>query len=222
MGLLAHMFEFVEGHDDEVRAWLDDSYVASIIKLPRVVGAAGYEAVTGTPRFLNLVEAESIHAFYTEEFLSWKSNPSEGARKMKGLLTEEVRLVCSQIYPSLSIPKHNSPTVDVAGLAPVVQFGRIFVPEDKIEDFNGWYAQDRGPLCEQVPGVRRIRRYAPVEGDSVMIVLYEMDDESVRETPEWKEMNASEWTARVRSYYKQASGSPGVYRRRGDARLIHR
>ena len=95
-------------------------------------------------------------------------------------------------------------------------------PEDKIEDFNGWYAQDRGPLCEQVPGVRRIRRYAPVEGDSVMIVLYEMDDESVRETPEWKEMNASEWTARVRSYYKQASGSPGVYRRRGDARLIHR
>ena len=35
-------------------------------------------------------------------------------------------------------------------------------------------------------------------------------------------MNASEWTSRVRSYYRQEPGSPGVYRRKGYAPLAAR
>ena len=215
MGLLAELFDFADGGEDEARAWLDEVRLSRMLEVPGMSGGAGYEAVDGAPRFLNLVEAENVHAFYGEEFTALLDSA-----EMRSPVAPQahIRLVCAQVYPGLPARPPEFPTVDAAGLAPVVQFGRINVPEENLADFNGWYACDRGPLCEQVPGVRRLRRYNTVEGPRLMIVLYEMEGESVRETSEWKHMNASEWTARVRSYYRQEPGSPGVYKRRGYAR----
>ncbi len=215
MGLLAELFEFEEGAEDEARTWLDDVRLARTLEIPGVAGAAAYEAVDGAPRFLNLTEARSVHTFYGAECMALMEEEEMRASPPP---LEHIRLVCAQVYPGLPASARGLPTVDAAGLAPIVQFGRINVPEERLPDFNGWYAQDRGPLCEEVPGMRRMRRYNTVEGPRLMIVLYEMEDESVRTTPEWKHMNASEWTARVRSYYRQEPGSPGVYKRRGYGR----
>lgn len=215
MGLLAELFDFGEGAEEEARAWLDGTRLARMLEVPGARGGAGYEAVDGAPRFLNLVEADSVHVFYGAEFAALED--SAGARPPRPP-KERVRLVCAQIYPGLPAAPPDFPTVDAAGLAPVVQFGRIRAPEERLADFNGWYARDRVPLCGEVPGVRRVRRYVPVEGERLMVVLYEMEEEAVRETPGWRRMNASEWTARVRGYYRQAPGSPGLYRRRGYAR----
>ena len=215
MGLLAELFDFTDGEEDEAREWLDKVRLSRMLEVPGVCGGASYEVMDGTPRFLNLLEANDIHVFYDEEFTSLMD--SAEMRFSKPPQTH-IHLVCAQVYPGLPARPPDLPSVDAAGLAPVVQFGRINVPEEKLADFNGWYSCDRGPLCEKVPGVRRMRRFNTVEGPRLMIVLYEMEDESVRETSEWKHMNASEWTARVRSYYRQEPGSPGVYKRRGYAR----
>ena len=127
--------------------------------------------------------------FYGEEFASLMDSDE---MRFPATPRTHIRLVCAQVYPGLPARPPDFPSVDAAGLAPVVQFGRINVPQERLADFNGWYSRDRGPLCEKVPGVRRMRRYSPVEGERLMIVLYEMEDESVRETPEWKRMNASD------------------------------
>ena len=218
MGLLVEMMDFNSGDEDAVRAWIDEGHLRRRMSVPGVCGAATYEAIKGAPRFLNLYEAENVQTFYGKEFQEMLASPTERDVEMKKAITGEVRLVCSQIYPGLPPSAPACPTVEVAGLPPVIQFGRIFVPPEKIGDFNGWYAQDRAPSVEKVPGVRRVRRYVPVEGDQVMIVLYELEDESVFEQEAWKEMNASSWTKKVRGYYRQAEGSPGVYRRRGYSR----
>lgn len=215
MGLLAELFDFAEGEEAEARAWIDEVRLSRMLEASGMNGGASYEVVDDGPRFLNLIEAENIHVFYGEEFASLMN--SDGMR-FPVAPTNHIRLVCAQVYPGLPARQPNFPSVEAAGLGPVIQFGRINVPEERLDDFNGWYSCDRGPLCEKVPGVRRMRRYNTVEGARLMIVLYEMEDESVRETPEWKHMNASEWTARVRSYYRQEPGSPGVYKRNGYAR----
>jgi len=215
MGLFAELFDFAEGEEAEASAWLDEVRLSAMLEVPGVSGGASYEVIDGAPRFLNLVEAENVHVFYGEEFASLMDSAEIGSPVAT---TTRIRLVSAQVYPGLPGRPPDFPSVEAAGLAPVIQFGRINVPQDRLADFNGWYSRDRGPLCEKVPGVRRMRRYSPVEGERLMIVLYEMEDESVRETPEWKHMNASEWTARVRSYYRQEPGSPGVYRRKGYAR----
>ncbi len=212
MGLLAELFEFEEGAEDDAREWLDAVRLSRMLDVAGTTGGAGYEALEGAPRFLNLVEARSVHVFYGAEFCALMESAD---MRFSPPPPQRIRLVCAQVYPGLPAFSRHFPTVEAAGLAPLVQFGRIHVPEERLADFNGWYAQDRAPLSEEVPGLRRIRRYSPVEGERLMVVLYEMEDASVRETPEWREMNASEWTGRVRSYYRQAPGSPGVYRRRG-------
>ena len=215
MGLLAEMFDFAEGEEEQARAWLDEVRLSRMLQASGVNGGASYEVIDGAPRYLNLLEAENVHVFYGEEFASLMES---GDMRFPAAPTAHIRLVSAQVYPGLPARQPDFPSVDAAGLGPVIQFGRINVPEENLGDFNGWYSCDRGPLCEKVPGVRRMRRYNTVEGPRLMIVLYEMENESVRETPEWKRMNASEWTARVRSYYRQEPGSPGVYRRRGYAR----
>ncbi len=215
MGLLAELFDFAEGESEQALAWIDKVRLSRILEIPGVGGAASYEAIDGTPRFLSLVEAQNVHVFYGEEFSSLMESDE---MRLPMVPETHIRLVSAQVYPGLPARPPDFPSVDAAGLAPIVQFGRINVPQERLADFNGWYSQDRGPLCEKVPGMKRMRRYSPVEGKRLMLVLYEMEDESVRETPEWKHMNASEWTARVRSYYRQEPGSPGVYRRRGYAR----
>ncbi len=215
MGLLAELFDFTVGEEAEAHAWLDEVRLSRMLEVPGMNGGASYEVIGGAPRFLNLIEANNIHVFYGEEFTSLMDSAE---MNFSIAPTNHIRLACAQVYPGLPARQPDIPSVDVAGLAPIVQFGRINVPEDNLGDFNGWYSCDRGPLCEKVPGVRRMRRYNTVEGARLMIVLYEMENESVRETSEWKHMNASGWTARVRSYYRQEPGSPGVYKRRGYAR----
>ena len=215
MGLLAELFDFAEREREQACAWMDEVRLSRMLQVPGMNGGASYGAIDGAPHILNLLEAENAHLFYGEEFASLMDSAEMGVPFAP---TTHIRLVCAQVYPGLPARPPDFPSVEVAGLAPVVQFGRINVPQDKLVDFNGWYSQDRGPLCEKVPGLRRMRRYSTVEGERLMIVLYEMKDESVRETPEWKHMNASDWTARVRRYYRQEPGSPGVYKRRGYAR----
>ncbi len=217
MGLLVEMMDFHPGNEGAVRAWFDEDHLGRRLSVPGICGGATYEAIKGTPRFLNLYEAESVQDFYGEEFQEIIASPSERDSEMKQAIAREVHLVCAQIYPGLPPSPPACPTVEVSGLSPVIQIGRIFVPPDKTRDFNGWYAQDRAPRVEKIPGVRRIRRYVPVEGEQVMVVLYELEDESAFEHEAWKEMAATSWTDRVRGYYRQADGSPGRYRRRGYA-----
>ena len=172
MGLLAELFDFTEGEEAEAHAWLDKVRLSRMLEVPGMNGGASYEVIGGAPRFLNLIEANNIHVFYGEEFTTLMN--SEGMRFPKTPGTH-IRLVCAQVYPGLPARQPDFPSVDVAGLAPIIQFGRINVPEDNLGDFNGWYSCDRGPLCEKVPGVRRMRRYNTVEGARLMIVLYEME-----------------------------------------------
>lgn len=218
MGLLVEMMDFNPGDEDTARAWIDEDLMTKRLKAPGICGGAAYEAIQGNPSFLNLYEANSVQDFYGEEFQNFLVIPSNHDGLMRKSIVREIRLVCSQIYPGLPPSSPSCPTVEVAGLTSVIQIGRIFVPPEKIADFNGWYAQDRAPSVEKLPGVRRIRRYVPVEGEPVMVVLYEVEDEFVFEHEGWKRMAASSWSQKVRGYYRQAEGSPGRYRRRGYAR----
>lgn len=217
MGLLIHLQDVEPGAEGAARAGMEE-YLERRMEAPGVWGAACYEAVKGSPRFLVLVEAESVHAFYTEPFLALAAEPGPKEAEARRARAAEVRLVCAQLYPGLPPSGPSCPTVEAAGLAPVVQLGRIHVPPERMEHFHGWYAQDRAPRMEALPGMRRFRRYAVVEGEPVMVVFYEMDGEAVQGQPGWKEAGATEWSAQVRGYYRQAPGSPGVYRRLGKAR----
>ncbi|MFC1491443.1 hypothetical protein ACFLQ0_02505 [Nitrospinota bacterium] len=217
MGLLAEMMDFEPGNEETVRAWFDEVHFGEHLSVPGLCGAARYEAIKGAPKFLNLYEAEDAHVFYSKAFREIVELPSERDGEMEKIMTAKVRLICTQFYPGLPPNPPACPTVEVAGLPPTVQFGRIFVPPEWKTDFNAWYSQERTPLVEKVPGVRRVRRYMPIEGDEVMVVLYELDDEAVIERAEWKEIMSTPWTNKVRGYYRQAEGSPGVYQRRGFA-----
>ena len=149
MGLLAELFDFAQGEEEQGRAWMDEVRLSGMLEVSSVSGGASYEVTDGAPRFLNLVEAENVHVFYGEEFASLMDSAE---MRFPVEPTTHIRLVCAQVYPGLPARPPDFPSVDAAGLAPVVQFGRINVPQERLDDFNGWYSRDRGPLCEKSAG----------------------------------------------------------------------
>jgi hypothetical protein len=104
------------------------------------------------------------------------------------------------------------------GMAPVLQIGRMSVPEDIDQEWNDWYNEEYIPGYRKVPGVLYARRYRIVDGDVRYTTVYEFENEGVPASPEWNYQrdNSSPRSGQMRDAMTMAPGSPGVYRRLGN------
>lgn len=216
MGLFIELLDFEPGCEEGVRVWLDDEHMRRTLLIPGVCGGASYEAIHGGPRFVNLYEGESAQSFYTQAFLSRNGASSRREREVTMRRTVEMRLLCAQIYPPYPFSEPLCPTVEVAGLAPVILLARMSPPPERMADLHAWYTQDRVPRLEKVPGVVRVRRYVAVEGQPTLVALYEMEAEDVIEGSAWKRA-ISRRSRLVRDYFRQNPEAVSMYRRRGFA-----
>jgi hypothetical protein len=100
-------------------------------------------------------------------------------------------------------------------MAPVLQIGRMSVPDDVDTEWNAWYNGDYIPGYRKVPGVIYARRFRVVEGEGQYITVYEFEDEKVPDSAEWnyQRESSSSKSGPMRAVMAMASGSPGIYTR---------
>ena len=209
-GLLIELADFVDCRPNDVLDYIRSEQLAQRIAIPGVSRGALYEALRGEPRYLQLYEAQHVHVFFEPPFQKALDRPQASSQPVARAMTNRLCLPCAQIYPGFFTAGRYDGS---ARPSPAVQLGRIYAPREKLEDFNCWYAQDRAPLSEKIDGVTRFRRFMPVTGDRVMVVLYEFRAESVsRESQQWKTAMDTEWSRKARGYFVQSKGSPGIYR----------
>jgi hypothetical protein len=92
--------------------------------------------------------------------------------------------------------------------------GRIDIPAMVEEEFNDWYNTSYIPPYLKCPGCIDARRYVAVDGQPKYLTLYEFENASVSETPEWaRARDSNPWSNRIRAFMRHDVGSPGVYRR---------
>ena len=209
-GLLIELADFVDCQPNDVFEYIRNELIPRRVTIPGVCQGAVYEALTGEPQYLQLYEAENVHVFFEPSFQKTLAQPPRPSPPLERAMANRLCLPCAQIYPG---PATTSKNAGAPKPSPVVQLGRIHVPQEKLEDFNCWYAQDRAPLSEKIDGVNRFRRFIPVEGDRVMVVLYEFSGENVlRDSVQWKIAMDTQWSHKARGYFTQSNGSPGIYR----------
>jgi hypothetical protein len=197
-----------EKYDEEFNAWYDTQHLPQLLSMPGFLDAARYVAVKGGPKYLAAYELASVGAVQTPEFLNRTVPPWDRRMSPRIVGKNLTRIVGEQIYPDdLEQPDR--------GMAPVLQIGRMSVPEDIDAEWNGWYNGEYIPGYRKVPGVIHARRYRVVEGEVRYTTVYEFADETVPDSAEWnyQREHSSPKSGPMRDAMTMAMGSPGVYRR---------
>ncbi|MEE8291442.1 MAG: DUF4286 family protein [Candidatus Tectomicrobia bacterium] len=73
------------------------------------------------------------------------------------------------------------------------------IPAEIEDDFNNWYNSQHIPERLAISGFHSAVRYESLKGDPKYLALYELEDASVLETPEYAKLreNANDWDKRI-------------------------
>ena len=195
-------------YDEEFNAWYDTQHLPQLLERPGFLDAARYVAVKGGPQYLAAYELETVDAVRTPQFLNRPIPPWDRRMSPRVIGRNFTRIVGEQIFPE---------AVEQAdrGMAPVLQIGRMSVPDDIDAEWNAWYNGEYIPGYRKVPGVIYARRFRVVEGEVRYTTVYEFQDEQVPDSAAWNHQreHSSPKSGRMREVMTMAAGSPGVYRR---------
>ena len=211
-GLLMVYSDVGPEHEDEFNRWYNEEHIPERLSIPGVLSAARYTAVQGGPKYLACYELAEPEAWHSEAWQYWLKNPTEWSQRMSPSVVgiNYIRNLYSLIYPS-----DVSEETAQAEMAPVLLVGRMSIPADLDAQFNRAYNTERLPLCYDILGYIRGRRFEAIMGDPKYTTLHEMQSLQVAESPEWGAWSTTKtpvWTE-VRPQMTHESGSPGIYTR---------
>ncbi len=213
LGLLMVYTDVAPEHEEEFNRWYNEEHIAERLAIPGVLNAARYAAVQGGPKYLACYELDEPGTWHSAAWQSRLNNPTEWSQRMSPSVvgTNYFRVLYRLIYPE-SVSEDTSS----ADMAPVMLVGRMTVPPEVEAQFNQAYNTERLPMCYDIPGYIRGRRFQALMGDPRYTTLHELESVQVPESPEWEAWRTARtpvWSDVVRGEMAHAAGSPGVYTR---------
>jgi hypothetical protein len=195
-------------HDQEFNAWYDTRHLPQLLTIPGFLDAARYVAVKGGPKYLAVYELESPQVVHSDAFVNRPRTAWDEQMSPRVIGKNFTSVLGDQIFPNeLENPDRR--------MAPVLQIGRMSVPDGVDTEWNAWYNGEYIPGYRTVPGVIYARRYRVVEGEVRYSTVYEFESEGVPESAEWNHQreHSSPKSGAMRDVMTMANGSPGVYKR---------
>ena len=212
-GLLMVYTDVAPEHENEFNRWYNEEHIPERLSIPGVLNAARYTAVRGGPKYLACYELSEPETWHSDAWQSWLSNPTEWSQRMSPSVVgiTYIRNLYRLIYPG-DVDEETAQS----DMAPVMLVGRMYIPSNLEAQFNEAYNTERLPLCYDVPGYVRGRRFQAVMGEPKYTTLHEMESLQVVESPEWDAWQTAKtpvWSETVRPQMTHVTGSPGVYSR---------
>ena len=195
-------------HDQEFNAWYDGRHLPQLMAIPGILDAARYVAVKGGPKYLAAYELESAEVLQSDAFVNRPRTDQDQRMSPRVIGKNFTSVLGEQIFPD---GRENADR----GMAPVLQIGRMSVPETVDAEWNAWYNGEYIPGYRTVPGVIYARRYRVLEGEVGYTTVYEFESERVPESAAWdyQREHSSPKSHAMRDAMTMAMGSPGVYKR---------
>jgi hypothetical protein len=195
-------------YDQEFNAWYSDRHLPQLKAIPGILDAARYVAVRGGPKYLAVYELESPEVIHSDAFVNRPQTTQDQRMSPRNIGNNLARVLGEQIFP-------NDLENAERGMAPVLQIGRMSVPDAVDAAWNAWYNGEYIPGYRTVPGVIYARRYRVLEGEVRYTTVYEFESEAVPDSAAWNHQreHSSPNSGAMRDVMTMATGSPGVYRR---------
>ena len=195
-------------YGEEFNAWYNTRHLPQLKAIPGVLDAARYVAVKGGPKYLAVYELENAEVIHSDAFVNRPTTAQDQQMSPRVIGKNLTRILGEQIFPD------GLENAD-RQMAPVLQIGRMSVPDALDAAWNAWYNGEYIPGYRTVPGVIYARRYRVLEGEVRYTTVYEFESEAVPESAAWNHQreHSSSKSGAMRDAMTMAMGSPGVYRR---------
>jgi hypothetical protein len=195
-------------YDAEFNAWYDGRHLPQLMAIPGILDAARYVAIKGGPKYLAVYELERADVIHSDAFVNRPKTAQDQQMSPRVIGKNFTTVLGDQIFPAELENTERS-------MAPVLQIGRMSVPEAIDAEWNGWYNGEYIPGYRSVPGVVYARRYRVLEGEVRYTTVYEFENAEVPDSAEWnyQREHSSPRSGAMRDAMTMAMGSPGVYRR---------
>ena len=182
------------GEDAQFNAWYDEDHIPVRMAAPGFVSGQRYRRTDG-PEYLAVYEVDALSAFSTPEYGKIKASPTDLTRHMLSHVSGFTRYLGEEVDV---VRQPEGETLD----APILYAVWGNVPEQHLEEFDAWYAQDHIPILMQTPDWRMVRRFHITGGEPVAynrLALHYLADVRALESPERARARATEWRRRLGS-----------------------
>ena len=199
--------------EEDFNRWYNEEHLGELMAVSGVLNAARYVALSGSPKYLAAYELKNPEVRDTPEYNEHLIKPTEWSQRVN-LSSRATRIIQNNYRQTF--PLEVSRQVAESDMAPVLQIGRMSIPEDQEDEFNNFYNTVYAPNYEKVPGCIRFRRYALYKGHGPQYsVVYEFEHEKVSQSPEWLAARQKSGGALGDTFPKMShdEGSPGVYKK---------
>jgi hypothetical protein len=193
--------------DAEFNAWYSNQHLPQLMAIPGILDAARYLAVKGGPKYLAVYELESAEVIHSDAFVNRPRTVQDQQMSPRVIGKNFTTVLGDQIFPARLENADRR-------MAPVLQIGRMSVPDGIDAEWNAWYNGEYVPGYRTVPGVLYARRYRVLEGEVGYTTVYEFESEAVPESAAWnyQREHSSPKSGAMRDAMTMAMGSPGIYR----------
>jgi hypothetical protein len=207
-----------EGQEDEWNKWYNTRHFFDRMKVPGFLTGRRFIKTGGIPKELASAseEAEYLALYDLANFKVLQDVPYVNLRKVENSrpagsfeatiakLPHYARGIYEPIYPE---PGKYKPSG-----SRVIQLVGHDVPLNRRKEYNAWYDTEHTPALMKVPGFLAVRRFVLNERDikpetdrggvlSKYVTIWELRDETVLQSAEFRKAANSPWTDWVRSWY---------------------
>ena len=198
-GLLFSQMEPPAELEAEFHDWYNTEHIPARMAVPGFAGAARYEAIEGSPRYLACYFLESLAALETPEYRRVKDQPGGRTERMLGSVHGFTRYLCEGM--SDTAPAGASVATDSGDSGSLLFVVALAVPDDAATEFDAWYEEEHIPLLMKADGWLRVRRYRVLPGHEgppwTRFALHELRDASVLDAPERAAARETDWRNRL-------------------------
>jgi hypothetical protein len=198
-GLLLAMTEPLPEHEEEFNAWYDTEHIPERLSIPGITSARRWvgdepcdlsmppEKRVG--RYVATYDLESPEVLDAPEYLKYVGdNATPWTKRSLGRAIVFRRWVCEQIGSNAFVPS-------MASRALFLACGDV--PLEHEAELNRWYEEEHLPLLRKVDGVIGARRFRARVGSPRYIALYDLADELVPDSPQWRASLETPWAQRI-------------------------
>jgi hypothetical protein len=207
-----------QGREDDWNRWYNTRHFADRMNVPGFMTGRRFVKIGGIPKelaasgeeagYLALYDLTDFRVLLTEPYVGLRkvenSRPKGSFEDTIAKLSHYARGIYEPIYPE---PGKYKPSG-----SKIIQLVGHDVPRNKHKEFNAWYDTEHIPALMSVPGFLAVRRFKLNERDilpetdqggilSQYVTIWELKNETVLQSPEFRKAAYSPWTDWVRSWY---------------------
>lgn len=192
-GMLAVFADLEPRWHREFREWLRDDMIPARFRIGGFPHAASYDLIPNAPGagglqepFVTIYETDSIGDLYGAPYQGLRANRDQRDKDFHARFIKPARYTLSWVGPELAKVSDKR-----TGFSPIAVFDRFDLPDAAIQDFNLWLVTKHLPRLAELEGVLRCRRYLAMEGSPRHVLVHELADRAVLDSPDWRATRAA-------------------------------